>query len=555
MKKWTVVIALSAAQFVMILDSTVMNVSIDEVVTDLDTTVTKMQLAITTYTLVMAALMMLGGKLGDIFGRRRMFRLGLVLFATGAGITAAAPNIGTLIFGWSIVEGLGATLMIPAVAALVAGNYTGRDRAMCFGIIGGVAAAGAAAGPIIGGWAATAISWRVVFAAEVVIMAGLLLTSKVIRDTPRADPRPHLDGVGAALSASGLGLAVLGIVQSTDWGWVNPKGALTIAGHQITPFGFSIVPFLILGGVLLLMLFSTWEKRRTRLGQTPLVQLPLLKIPRLRAGLQTMLMMQLTLAGTFFVLPLYLQIVLGNDPFDTGLKILPLSIGLFVVSLGAARLSTWVAPRLIVQCGLGAMLVGVAILLTTIRPSLDTVPFGLSMVIIGVGLGCLASQLGNINLSSVGPADTSEVGGLQGTAQNLGAALGTALIGSILLTGLTGMFQSNVASNPDIPVAVQQQIAASTTDGVPFVPAATVSQTATNAGLPADEVASLTQGYEDSQLHALKAALVGVGALVLVAFWFTRHLPTAKIPRNDPGSAPGGDPGHGHEPGKAPAPA
>ena len=263
---WSVVIALGSAQFIMVLDSTVMNVSIERVIQDLDTTVTRMQLAIATYTLTTAALMMLGGKIGDIIGRRRAFRIGLVTFGVGATITAAAPSIGVLVLGWSILEAIGAALMIPAVAALITSNYTGRERAIAFGIIGGIAGAAAAAGPIIGGWVSTEFSWRVVFAAEGVIVIGLLLASRLIRDARREGPRPRLDGVGAALSASGLALLVLGIVQSTDWGWIEPKGALSIAGVEITPFGFSVVPFLIVAGIALLAAFAAWERRMVARG-------------------------------------------------------------------------------------------------------------------------------------------------------------------------------------------------------------------------------------------------------------------------------------------------
>ena len=259
---WSVVIALGSAQFIMVLDSTVMNVSIERVIQDLDTTVTRMQLAIATYTLTTAALMMLGGKIGDIIGRRRAFRIGLVTFGVGAGITAAAPSIGVLVLGWSILEAIGAALMIPAVAALITSNYSGRERAIAFGIIGGIAGAAAAAGPIIGGWVSTEFSWRVVFAAEGVIAVGLLLASRLIRDARREGEAPSLDGVGALLSASGLALARARDRPVDRWGWIEPKEALTIAGIEITPFGFSVVPFLIVGGIAtLLAASSAWERR------------------------------------------------------------------------------------------------------------------------------------------------------------------------------------------------------------------------------------------------------------------------------------------------------
>src|SRR5882757_7014563 len=214
----------------MVLDSTVMNVSIQRVITDLDTKVQTMQLAIATYTLTTAALMLIGGKLGDIIGRRLAFRIGLITFGAGALVTALAPSMGILILGWSILEAVGAALMIPAIIALLAANYEGRDRVVAYGAIGGIAGAAGAAGPIIGGWVATVGSWRDVFAAEAVIMLVLLGVSVIIRDAPLGRAKPKLDVVGSVLSAGGLALAVLGIVQSSTWGWITPKHPPMIGG-------------------------------------------------------------------------------------------------------------------------------------------------------------------------------------------------------------------------------------------------------------------------------------------------------------------------------------
>ncbi len=525
--------ALASAQFIMVLDSTVMNVSIQKVIDDLDSTVTRMQLAIAAYTLTMAALMMVGGKVGDVIGRRRAFRLGLVIYGLGAAITAAAPSMGVLILGWSIVEAIGAALMIPAVTALIAANYEGRDRALCYGVIGGMAGAAAAAGPIIGGWVSTQWSWRDVFAAEAVIVVGLLAASRVIRDLPRPKHPPRLDLVGAVLSALGLALAVLGVVQSTEWGWIHPKGALTVAGTEITPLGFSVVPFLILAGLVLLWCFAEWERRMTARGRDPLVRLALLRIPRLRAGLASMGVMTLAMGGTFFVLPLYLQIVLGKDPLDTGVAILPLSVAVFVVSLGASRLSSRVAPRRIIRAGIVAILLGAVLLMVTVDEELRSFEFGASIAVLGMGLGLMASQIGNVNLSSVGPAETSEVGGLQGTAQNLGTAVGTALIGSILLGSLTGAFDRQVESNPALPAHVRSEVSAETRQGVQFVPASTAEGVLRRAGLPAKQVDEIDSAYGDAQITALKVALGGVAIIALAGLATTRRLPAEPLGTDD----------------------
>ena len=476
--KWAVLIALCSGQFVMVLDSTVMNVSIQKVIIDLHTTVTTMQLAIATYTLTTAALILVGGKLGDIIGRRLAFRIGLFTFGAGALITALAQNMGVLILGWSIIEAVGAALMIPATIALLAANYEGPDRVIAYGAIGGIAGAAAACGPIIGGWVATVGSWRDVFAGEAVIMVVLLGISTIARDAPLGRSRPRMDVIGALLSASGLALAVLGIVQSSTWGWINSKQPPTIGGAAIQPFGLSVVSFLIVIGVLLVAAFAWWEHRIAAQGRDTLVDLAMLHLAQLRAGLGTMAMMFLCLGGIFFLMPLYLQIVLGKDPLQTGVDLLPMSLAVFFVAMAASRLSSRVSPRRLIVLGFLCIAAGAGLLIVTIDRTFDPLPFAGSLLVVGVGLGLIASQVTNVNLASAGPAKTSETGALQGTAQNLGSALGTAIIGSILLTVLTATFDHRVYNDTSLPVGPRHTVSQKTRHGLAFIPAQSASVTA-----------------------------------------------------------------------------
>src|SRR3954452_17594990 len=215
---WLPIAVLGAAQFVMVLDSSVMNVSISQIVADLDTTIQGVQLAITAYTLVMAAFMLAGAKLGDILGRDRAFAIGLAIYGLGSLTTALSPSLTVLLVGWSLVEGLGAALVIPAIVSLIAGIYSGKQRALAFGIVGGVAGAAIAAGPLIGGWVTTELSWRYVFAGETVIVAVILLLRRHLVRPPALERRPSLDVVGVAISSLGLGLVVFGILKSSEWG-------------------------------------------------------------------------------------------------------------------------------------------------------------------------------------------------------------------------------------------------------------------------------------------------------------------------------------------------
>jgi MFS family permease len=524
---WLPLVVLAAAQFVMVLDSSVMNVSISQIVADLHTSIQGVQLAITAYTLVMASFMLAGAKLGDIIGRNRAFAIGLAIYGAGSLTTALSPSLGVLLVGWSLVEGLGAALVIPAIVALIGVTYTGKQRALAFGVIGGVAGAAIAAGPLIGGWVTTELSWRYVFAGETVIVALILM---VQRRMPRAAPaahRPELDLVGVALSALGLGLAVFGIVKSSEWGLIKPRGALTIGGTEITPFGFSAVPFFILAGLGCLAAFATWEERRERQGRDVLLDRSLLAIVPLRAGLSTLMMQQLILLGTFFVLPVYLQVVLGLDAFDTGKRLFPLSVTMLLAALAGPRLAAGVAPKRVVQAGLIALVVATVTLLGTIDVELNGATFALALAIFGIGAGLLVSQLGNVIMSSVDARRANEAGGLQGTAQNLGASLGTALIGAVLIAALTNGFVARVEQNPAVPAAVRQQVTQVAQKGIPVVPVGDVEQAALKAGVSQDQAKALADDYGKAQLDALKRAIGAVAVVALLSLWFTRRLPGA----------------------------
>jgi EmrB/QacA subfamily drug resistance transporter len=515
----------ASAQFVMVLDSSVMNVSISQIVADLDTTIAGVQLAITAYTFVMAALMLAGAKLGDIIGRDRTFALGLAIYGVGSLTTAFSPNLGVLLVGWSGIEGIGAALVMPAIVSLIAVTYSGKQRALAFGIVGGVAGAAIAAGPLIGGWVTTELSWRYVFAGETVVVMVILLLRRRLPTPPRLERPPQLDVVGVVISALGLGLVVFGILKSSEWGLIDPRGALTIGGEEITPFGFSVVPFLILAGVACLGGFVLWEERRERQGRDTLLDRSLLRIEHLRAGLTTLLMQQLILLGTFFVLPVYLQVVLGLDAFETGKRLFPMSVAMFIAAMAGPKLAAGFAPKRVAQAGLVALIVASLVLLGTIDVELNETGFAIALALFGVGAGLLLSQLGNVIMSSVGEDKTNEAGGLQGTAQNLGASLGTALIGAVLISALTTGFVSRVEENPAVPESAREQIGRAAQKGIPVVPVSDVEEVALKEGLSADQAEALADDYGDAQLQALKRAIGAVGIFAVLALWFTRRLP------------------------------
>ncbi|MFI9833646.1 MFS transporter [Streptomyces sp. NPDC051913] len=525
MKHWRALIVLGTAQFLMVLDTSVMNVSVSQLVEDFDTEVTAIQAVITLYALVMAAFMIIGGRFGDILGRRRMFLVGLIVYAVGSALTAVAPTLWVLTLGWSVIEGLGAAMVLPAMAALVAESYRGKDRAIAYAVIGGLAGAGIAVGPLLGGWVTTYLTWRLVFAGEVVIVVAILLCRRVIATPAPTGPPPRLDWVGAVLSAAGLGLCVLGVLQSSTWGWVQPRNA------PFTVLGFAPTLFVVAAGVAVLAVFQRWERRRDDAGADPLVHLSLLGRPVLRSGLLTLLSQNLILLGLFFTIPLYLQVVQGFDAFETGLRLLPVSVTMFVTSLSASSLGRILGPRRVVRLALLILAGSIVWLLATIEPAIDDAQFAGAMALLGVGIGLLASQLGNVVQSAVGQEERSEAGGLQFTAQNLGSALGTALIGSILIGALAHAFTSQVENHPQLSEATRDQVGVSLEAGIAFVPTDQVRTAAERAGLPASEVEAVADSYAAAQLDGLKAAILATGGIALASFLVTPHLPAARESR------------------------
>jgi EmrB/QacA subfamily drug resistance transporter len=532
MVKWGVLVVLGAAQFLMVLDQAVMNVAISQLVEDFDTTVTTIQAVIAFYALVMAGLMLTGGKLGDIWGRRRAFMIGTCIYAAGSALTAASWSVPSLMLGWSVLEGIGAALVIPALIALVAGNYKGNDRAIAYGVLGGVAGAGIAVGPILGGWATTELSWRVVFIGEVVVAIGILIGTRLIKDPAREQEAPQLDWVGSVLSAAGLAVLVFGVLQASNWGWLQPRSS------PLEPFGFSLTPFVIAAGGLILAGFVAWERRREEHGLEPLVHLPLLRITQLRGGVAMFLAQNLILMGVFFTIPLFLQVVQGLDALETGVRMLPASAGLFFAALAGSALAKRFAPRPLVRTGLGIVFVSILMLMATIEPELDNGSFLIAMGVLGIGMGLIVSQLGNVVQSAVGDDDRSEAGGLQSTAQQLGSSLGTALLGAIVITGLIAAFTANVAGDARISNDVQGQLETKLSAGGSFVSSEEVRAGATTAGVDAATTEALVGHYEDAQLNALKTAFLFAALLTLASFWSTRRLPTQRFDQLQAGPDP-----------------
>lgn len=533
MRSWSVIIILAVSQFVMVLDSTVMNVSISVVADDLGTSITGMQAAITFYALTMAAFMLTGGKLGDLMGRARAFKIGAVIYGIGSLTTALSPNLTVLLIGWSLVEGLGAVLVIPAIASLAAINYTGKARVTAFSILGAVTGLAAAVGPLLGGVMTTYLSWRYVFVAETVVMVAVLFAAKLIRDVPR-DPEVRIDPLSVVASAGGLSLIVYGVLQSKTWGWLKPQHPPEIGGDEIAPLGVSPVAYLLLAGVVVLWLFVLRQRTLATSGRQPLLRVELFRIAALRSGLGGFLAQYFAIAALFFVVPVYLQTMLGRDALQTGVKILPLSVGLVLFSILGSWLTARRSARFIARGGQITMALGTLLVIASVGIDLRNAAFAAGMFVVGAGFGLLASQLGNVNMSAVEEKDTSEVGGLQGTFQNLGSSFGTAVAGSVFLLMLSSGFVSAVNDAENLSPTDQQRIIAAVDDqGVPIISADEARTLVLDAGGSEESAQAVSQAYSDSQIAALQQSLFVVFGLLVLALLFSRHLPN-RIPEPGP---------------------
>ena len=517
-----VLFTLASGQFLMTLDSSVMNVSIEEVAEDVGTTVTGIQGAITAYTLVMAALMITGAKIGAIIGRKRAFAIGCVIYGCGSLTTSLAQSLPVLLFGWSFLEGVGAALIMPAIVALVAGNFPAERRPAAYGLVAAAGAVAVAVGPLIGGFCTTYFSWRWVFAGEVLVVLVILLMTRRIADAP-VEKRPQLDVVGAVLSALGLGLLVFGVLRSGEWGWIQPKtGGPSWAGLSPTIW-------LVLGGLFVIWVFFRWQARRESHGQEPLVRVAMLRNRQLTGGLTMFFFQFLVQAGFFFVVPLFLSVALGLSAIETGVRLLPLSVTLLAAAIGIPKLFPQVSPRLVVRLGLLSLLAGTVVLLGGLDPGVGPEVVFVPMLLVGLGIGALASQLGAVTVSAVPDEDSPEVGGLQNTMTNLGASLGTALAGSLLIASLTSAFLLNVQQSEAIPASAKQQAQVELAGGVPFVSDADLETALEEAGAAPETTEAALDAYSDARLDGLRSALAILAVLAVLALFLAQAIPTRPI--------------------------
>ncbi|HEY6736931.1 MAG TPA: MFS transporter [Candidatus Saccharimonadia bacterium] len=425
---------LSAAMFVLVVDTSLMNVSIAAVVHDLHTTASGVQSTIALEALVSAAFILIGSKLGDLMGRKRAYVLGLLGYATGALAMTLAQGLLPIIIFWAVIGGLGASLLLPAMQSLVHGNFEGAAQRRAYALVGAAAAIAAAVGPLLGGFITTYLSWRVGFALEVVIIAVVLLNISLVKDVPYTGDR-HIDLVGAALSVLGMGGIVLSIL-------VWQEGGQAVAS-------------LLLAGAAGLAGLAWWLRRQQRLGRPALIDPRLFSVKPFRLGITGQLLQQVSLGGLMIALPIYLQMVLEYSALGAGLSLAPLSLSMFAVALVAGKRAGQRRPSRIVQVGFGLLALGVLVLIPLVPRVTSGWGLVVPLLLAGSGLGLLVSQLNNYTLSPVAEERASEAAGVNSAGGSFGLSFGLAFAGAIMLATLATTF-ANLANSSTVLSPEQQ---------------------------------------------------------------------------------------------------
>ncbi len=438
---WSLLLPLALGQFIASYAASNMNVAISAIASSLGTTVAGVQAAITLFTLTMAALMIPGSKLTDIWGRKFCFMIGLTVYGTGALIAALAPVLGVLIFGYSLLEGIGSALMIPPIYILITVYFTDLpSRARSFGIISGAAGIGAALGPLVGGLITSAINWQSSFILQFLVVVSIIWLGRKLPDPGVQGPKPQFDVVGAVLSAVGLFFVVFGVLQSGTYGWVTAKQAFSIGNTVIIQQGGVSPVWLLVGvGALFLLWFFFHIRNRERAGKAPLISTRLFRNRVSNLGLVTQNVQWLILQGSFFVISVFLQTVRGYNAIQTGLILTAATVGILLSSAAAGRLARRRPQRTLIEAGFISTIAGMILLLFMSSATSSVFAYIPGLFLMGAGVGVMLTSSVNVVQSAFPEKDQGEISGLSRSVSNLGSSLGVAIVGSILVVaGLPG---------------------------------------------------------------------------------------------------------------------
>ena len=436
----SVLLPLALTQFIASYAGSNMNVAISSIAHDLNTNVIGVQTAISLFTLTMAALMIPGSKLTDIWGRKFCFILGLTIYGLGALIAALAPVLGVLVFGYSLLEGVGSALMIPPVYIMVTVFFTDMPtRARSFGIISAAGGIGASAGPLIGGIITTSISWRASFILQVLVVAFIIILGRrTISDPGVHGAVPRFDLTGAALSAAGLFFIVLGVLQASVYSWTTARQNFYIGNMVVIPKGgISPVWLYVAIGVLFLIAFFLHLRSNERSGKDTLLPTRMFRNRTSNLGLTTQLIQWLILQGSFFVISVFMQEIRHYNAIQTGFVLIPATVGTLLTSVIAGRLAKRFPQKLLIAVGFIGTIVGLLLVLLLTRATSDVIRIVPGLLLIGAGIGVMLTMSVNVVQSAFPESDQGEISGLSRSVSNLGSSLGVSIVGSVLVIQLT----------------------------------------------------------------------------------------------------------------------
>jgi EmrB/QacA subfamily drug resistance transporter len=478
-------VLLAMAMFVLVVDTSLMNVSIAKVVEDLGTTVSGVQGAIALEALVSAAFILVGSKVGDLIGRKRAFVLGLLGYALGALAMTLSQGLTAIIVFWAIIGGLGASMLLPAMQSLVHGNFEGGAQRKAYALVGAAAAIAAAVGPLIGGFLTTYLSWRVGFMLEVVVIGVVLSGMKLVRDVPYTGPR-QVDVVGAVLSAVGMGGLVIGILVWQEGG--------------------EFVGVLLAIGVVGLGSLARWLVRRKRAGKPTLIDPDLFRVDLFRLGISSQMLQNIALGGAMIALPIYLQMVQEYNAMQTGLTLAPLSLTMFATALLAGKRAGRRRPAIIISAGSGLVTAGMLLLLPIVPRAGSGWALVVPLIIAGCGLGLLVSQLNNYTLSPISDERVSEAAGVNSAAGSFGLSFGLAFAGAIMLATLSIAFTQLAQDSTVLAPAAQEQVASALEDDAQVLSNTQLEEQL--AGQPAATRDEIVRINTDARPLALQVALL-----------------------------------------------
>jgi EmrB/QacA subfamily drug resistance transporter len=478
-------ILLAMAMFVLVFDTSLMNVSISAVVTDLDTTVSNVQAAISLEALVSAAFILIGSKVGDLIGRKRAYVIGLCGYAIGALAMTLAQGVAAMIVFWAVIGGLGASLLMPSMQSLIHGNFEGAGQKRVYALVGASAAVAAAIGPLLGGFITTYLSWRVGFMLELLVIAVVLSGVGRVKDVPFTGSR-EVDPIGAILSVLGMGGIVLGILA-----WQEG--------------GDAVAELLIVGAVGLGSL-AWWLLRRKREEKPILLDPDLFRSKMFRFGISGQMLQNIALGGAMIALPIFLQMVLEYDAMQTGLTLAPLSLTMFVTAVLAGKKAGSRRPSAIIRAGFLLLSLGMALLIWVVPRADSGWGLFIPLLIAGAGLGLLVSQLNNYTLSPISEERVSEAAGVNSAGGSFGLSFGLAFGGAIMLATLSLTFTNMAESSDVLSPAESQQVATALEDDAELMSNTQLEELL--VGQPEDVQAEIIRINEEARPFALQVALL-----------------------------------------------